>query len=93
MNRCITILCFNLGRLNIVTIAILPKWIYRRNALPIRVNIGHIIELVGFIVEFIWKNKWVRIPSNTFILKGNDGRLILSDFKAGHKVTVIKTMW
>lgn len=67
MNKCIAVLCFNLGRLNIAMIIILPKLIYRCNALPIRVTVEYFIELVKFIVKFIWKNKWARIQKNTFI--------------------------
>lgn len=53
---------------------------------------GYFIELVKLIVKFIWKNKWASIPNNTFIKKGNDSRFTLSDFKAGHKGTIIKTI-
>lgn len=66
MNKCIAILCFSLGSLNIAMITILPK-LNRCNVLCIRVTVGYFIELVKFIVKFPWKNKWARITKNTFI--------------------------
>ena len=46
--------CSWIGRINIVKMAILPKAIYRFNAIPIN-------ELERAISRFIWKNKKPRI--------------------------------
>jgi hypothetical protein len=84
--------CSWIGKINIVKMSILPKAVYRFNAIPIKIPTQFFTEIERRVLKYIWNNKKLRIVKTIFNNKRISDGITIPALKVYHRAIVIKSV-
>ena len=77
-----------IGRINMIKVVILPKAIYKINAIPSKVSTQLFTDLEETVINYIWKNKIPRIVKTILYNKRSSRGITIPDIKLYYRAPV-----